>query len=221
MSNLEIWERVERSDPDFVKSVPYGGFKFSAIDAQSQLKRATEVFGPCGLGWGTRNERFNMIAVDPNDPHANMLVYQAEFFYTHNGQPGSFDIASDIELYERVKGEWKRVNDPVKKCRTDAVTKALSWLGFNSDVFLGKFDDQKYVQQLKQEKQVDVQRQNALATEQQQKSIQELAAQASLAGADFAAWLREKHNTSWSRLTAATADKVIDALTELVGKGAA
>ena len=34
---------------------------------------------------------------------------------------------------------------------TDFTTKALSKLGFNADIFLGKFDDTKYVQQMKQE----------------------------------------------------------------------
>ena len=32
---------------------------------------------------------------------------------------------------------------------TDAMTKAFSHLGMSADVFLGKFDDSKYVQTLK------------------------------------------------------------------------
>ena len=38
-----------------------------------------------------------------------------------------------------------------KKVRTDALTKGLSLIGFNSDVFEGKFDDNRYVQQMRQE----------------------------------------------------------------------
>ena len=34
---------------------------------------------------------------------------------------------------------------------TDAMTKAFSHLGMSADVFLGKFDDSKYVEQMKQE----------------------------------------------------------------------
>jgi len=37
----------------------------------------------------------------------------------------------------------------MKKATTDGITKCLSMLGFNADVFLGKFDDNKYVQELK------------------------------------------------------------------------
>ena len=39
----------------------------------------------------------------------------------------------------------------MKKCSTDALTKGLSALGFNADVFLGKFDDNKYVAKMTQE----------------------------------------------------------------------
>ena len=39
-------------------------------------------------------------------------------------------------------------NDVHKKLKTDALTKGLSELGFNSDIFEGKFDDNKYVQEM-------------------------------------------------------------------------
>ena len=36
-------------------------------------------------------------------------------------------------------------DDCIKKVATDALTKGLSKLGFNADVFMGRFDDNKYV----------------------------------------------------------------------------
>jgi hypothetical protein len=127
------------------------GRKFTAIDAHYQVLQATRMFGPCGQGWGTRNERFDVITADPTDPHFNLLKYQAELWYVHDGKEGRQEIAADIELFQNTRNGWKRMDDPVKKVRTDALTKGLSWLGFNADVFMGKFDDAKYVQQLKQE----------------------------------------------------------------------
>jgi hypothetical protein len=41
-------------------------------------------------------------------------------------------------------------DDFFKKVATDALTKGLSKLGFNADVFMGKFDDNKYVNSLKE-----------------------------------------------------------------------
>jgi len=42
--------------------------------------------------------------------------------------------------------------DAYKKASTDGLTKLLSHLGFNADVFLGMFDDNKYVAGLQKEK---------------------------------------------------------------------
>jgi hypothetical protein len=41
-------------------------------------------------------------------------------------------------------------DDAPKKALTDALTKALSHLGFNADVFMGMFDSNKYVKQLEE-----------------------------------------------------------------------
>jgi hypothetical protein len=38
-----------------------------------------------------------------------------------------------------------------KKIETDALTKAISKLGFNADIFLGKFDDVRYVAEMNAE----------------------------------------------------------------------
>jgi hypothetical protein len=44
-------------------------------------------------------------------------------------------------------------SDIFKKATTDALTKGLSVLGFNADVFLGLWDDNKYVQEQKRQEQ--------------------------------------------------------------------
>jgi len=214
---LRIWERVERSDPDFTKPVGFGGgFKFTAIDAQSQLKRATEIFGPCGLGWGTRNERFEMLTVDPSDPHYNLLCYQAQFWYRLDGEEASFDIAADIELFEKTKTDWRRVSDPMKKVRTDAVTKALSWLGFNADIFMGKFENQKYIDQLQQDKQAEL---KGLATSHQKDKITALAKGAGWNSEQLGIELKDK-GLSWGQLTGQQATALIAELQRLQPAGA-
>jgi hypothetical protein len=38
-----------------------------------------------------------------------------------------------------------------KKLETDALTKAISKLGFNADIFMGKFDDQRYLDEVNKE----------------------------------------------------------------------
>lgn len=216
-----IWDQVETTDPDMTERVNFGAFRFTTIDAMYQIRRATEVFGPCGQGWGLRNQKFEMLTVDPSDAHYNLMCFTAELWYIFEEKPGCVEIAADIELFENTKNGWKRTSDPMKKVRTDALTKGLSWIGFSADVFLGKFDDAKYVQNLQQHKRSEQQRQSQVATIEQLETIQALAHKLNLAGADFAQWLRESYNTSWNRLNNQTADKVIAGLRQLDGSNAA
>ena len=124
--NMEIWDQVCISDPSITKPIP-GAFKLTAIDAQSQIKRATEVFGPFGIGWGVEKESHNF--------GAERVYYTAVLWYKWDGQTGAVAICSD----------HKDGRDVMKCLQTDAITKGLSRIGFNSDIFEGTFDGNKYV----------------------------------------------------------------------------
>ena len=54
---------------------------------------------------------------------------------------GEFPISSSIKVMMGSKLD----DDCIKKVQTDAITKGLSRLGFNADVFMGRFDGNKYV----------------------------------------------------------------------------
>ncbi len=147
-NNMELWNAVCVTDPDVTKEVK-AGRKITAICAQSQIKRATELWGSIGNGWGVKDEKYGML---DNEMHNNFCVYTALLFYPD----GSIPIHADIEIIFS-SGKWKgRFNDDfTKKIATDALTKGLSLLGFNADIFEGKFDDNKYVAELKAQKMAD------------------------------------------------------------------
>ena len=133
-TNLGLWESVDTTDPEFTTKVNKRG-GFTAIGAQYQLKNATSLFGPFGLGFGVKNELYTPILND------TLIVYTATFFYKWDGVEGAFPISSSIKV---IMGS--RVDDDcIKKVATDALTKGLSKLGFNADVFMGRFDYNKYV----------------------------------------------------------------------------
>jgi hypothetical protein len=121
------------------------GFKLTAIDSQSQIKRATELWGPYGQGWGLNQIDFQLLPLKD----VTGIVCKAVFFYhTYDAADNvpecfEFPIAADM-AYDPSK-------DCVKKLQTECISKALSRLGFNSDVFEGKFDDNKYVEQMRKE----------------------------------------------------------------------
>ena len=136
-NKMRIWENVCTTDPNYTKYVNQRG-GFTAIDAQYQIMTATEQFGPMGWGWGVKDETFNFIE--------GMVIYQAILFY-HYGSDGDTIKENEIPLHSSIQIK----PDCVKSVATDALTKGLSKLGFNADVFLGKFDDNKYVNDLKKE----------------------------------------------------------------------
>ena len=130
---LDLWEAVDKTDFSATKKVEYGAHKFTSIDANWQRKQATEIWGPYGSTWGLKDLIWQM----PQVAGREVLVLYAKFYYPS----GEFEIASDMPLSDK-RGY---VKDSHKQLQTDVLTKALSYLGFSADVFMGKFDENKYV----------------------------------------------------------------------------
>ena len=140
MSNTKLWDSVEKTDPKFTKKVNQRG-GFTAIGAQYQVHKATEAFGPFGIGWGVKEESFQRYE------DTGLVLYQGTLWYKYGEDNGEVPIHSSIKYHAN-----SRVDDDfAKKVATDAMTKGLSKLGFNADVFMGLFDDNKYVSTLKKE----------------------------------------------------------------------
>lgn len=140
--NLKLWNSVEKTDPSYTKKANVRGNNITAIAPQYQIKIATEMFGPYGGKWGFKELKFDYSLV----PVSSVIVFEGLFFYPG----GEFPISSSIGAFT---DNAKKIADKdfAKKVETDALTKALSKLGFNADVFMGMFDDHKYVSDLKEE----------------------------------------------------------------------
>jgi len=141
--NMQLWESVETTDPNFTKKVNQRG-GFTAIGAQYQLRTATETFGPFGVGWGVRGETIEKWE------DVGLAVYQAHLWYYYTVDGHEVSELHEVPIHSSIKYHSNgRVDDDFfKKVATDALTKGLSKIGFNADVFMGKFDDNKYVNKL-------------------------------------------------------------------------
>ena len=133
-SNLTLWDAGSRTDPNDTKSVNKG-YQMTVIDAYSQIKKATELFGPAGVGWGWQVMRLEYTVTNQIATLIRLWHGNPEQFIEQWGQ---------CSLYVD-KAEKRKDDDCYKKCVTDGLTKCLSYLGFNSDIFLGTFDASKYV----------------------------------------------------------------------------
>jgi hypothetical protein len=133
---LRIWNAVCKTDPKHTKRVNQRG-GFTAIDAQYQIMEATRLFGPVGEGWGYTVGDYRI--------EGGMIVVPVTLW--HGKRENMFGpILGCAEMLGQ-----RPDRDAPKKAITDALTKGLSQLGFNADVFLGLFDDNKYVAEVTKE----------------------------------------------------------------------
>lgn len=133
--NMALWHAVETTDPRHTKKVNQRG-GFTAIGANYQIMKATEQWGPLGIGWG----------YDASDPLFHDCLVFVSVTLWHGDRANRFGPVHGGAEWKTSKGHLD--SDAPKKAGTDGLTKLLSQLGFNADVFLGRFDDNKYVENL-------------------------------------------------------------------------
>lgn len=138
MDNMELWNRVSKSDPKYLKPVSFGSRTFTAIDPMYQIKSVTEAFGSIGYGWGWDSEN-RMI----NMPNGDVAIVADVTVWTGDREHKFGPFPGCRKFFDATKG--RLAEDAPKMAVTDGLTKALSHLGFNADVFLGEHDGNKYV----------------------------------------------------------------------------
>lgn len=131
---MEIWDEV--TDPSWQKKTNNGRYTFTTIDPHHQLRRATELWGPYGEKWGIRNCNWTLWEAEPS---ASVLL-EADFFYP------SFEDGSEVSFEYAIDMKYIPGFDVCKRAMTSFRSKCLSQLGFNADVYEGKFDDPSYIE---------------------------------------------------------------------------
>jgi hypothetical protein len=141
MSNLDLWDKVKTTDPDYTKKVSFGR-SFTSISPQYQIMKATEQFGAYGSGWG-----FESCDMDFSQSEAlGLVLVKAVFFFVEGDKRNTFPINNSWPLKQSAKPDAKIDPDFIKKAETNTMSKALSKLGFSADIFMGEFDNPDYVQ---------------------------------------------------------------------------
>lgn len=142
-SNLEIWDKLRRVPPEHLKGFTRaGGFKGTAIKPMWSIHKMTEVFGPCGDGWGMDAPVFQLV------PSGNeLLVFCTVGVWADriNGAgPRVYGVGGDKVCVSGSNGP-RNDDEAFKKAYTDALTNALKLLGAGADVHMGLWDGNKYI----------------------------------------------------------------------------
>lgn len=155
MGNTDIWDTVQRTDPKYTKEFNRsGGFKGTATNATWLARRATETFGPMGIGWGitVKDESiFDGAPIPDSGTFERVHRVHIVLWYKWNGERGEIEHFGQTMLVGKNKYGPFTDEEAPKKSLTDAMTKALSLLGFASDIHMGLYDDSKYVSAVKEE----------------------------------------------------------------------
>jgi len=152
-NNLEIWDKVFKTDPNAVKPITGKSYKGSSPKPYWLIEQATRVFGAAGHGWGHDiiNHGFQQCGTDE-------VLHWAivEFWYIHDGKRCSVQhMGGTKAMYKTNAGKFMIDEDAPKKSVTDALVKAMSSVGFAGDIFSGRWDDSKYQQQAQEHHQAE------------------------------------------------------------------
>lgn len=164
-TNMRIWEQVQTTDTRYTKNAEVGGQKITSLNGTAMVMKATEVFGPVGIGWGWKvlEERFDdghEVFTGEGDKRICLgreigHTVKIQLWFTQDGQRGEVEQYGCTRYQYKTKYGMTTDGEAPKKSLTDAIKKALSMLGFSADVFLGMFDDVNYVQQLQAEQAIE------------------------------------------------------------------
>jgi hypothetical protein len=147
--NLWLWRLNETTPPSKTKPVSFGR-KFTATDTYYQIKRATETFGPVGIGWGWETED-EVVTAEGKEGSVSFAKCKVSLWYRDPRNPEVICRPGPVIGTNTMFLGGKPDDDAFKKATTDAITKSLSYLGFSADIFMGLYDDSKYVDKLRQQ----------------------------------------------------------------------
>ncbi|WP_438279668.1 hypothetical protein [Pseudomonas alabamensis] len=214
MSNMKIWDQVSTTDTRYTKKASVNGQSITSLNGTAMIMKATEIFGPAGIGFGWRvlEERFDSgyeVFSGEGDKRISLgftknHTVRIAFWFVLDGQRG------EIESYGCTKAVYKSSygvsndDEAPKKSLTDAIKKALSSLGFSADVFLGMHDDRSYVASLEDEQRIkDAEDKEAEIERQKQERLDYLKSTIELMqGAQSPNELKKIHDSAVRRLTA-------------------
>lgn len=164
-NNLYLWERGRKPDPDHLKWVGVGR-GYTTADAQYQIEKTTEIFGPYGAGWGIDNLEYEVIYGQGEQslnkttgeilpqaafPVPIMVILKGELWWKE--VTGCRELMNDKGIITATTMTevlipagrfplvtsmvWSQDSDLMKKVSTDLQSKALSKIGIDGDLFKG------------------------------------------------------------------------------------
>lgn len=134
MEKMDIYNRVRAVPDEAKKQISGGRLKgMTDINPMWRIKTLTELFGPCGIGWWTENERYTS---ENGTNGERAICCELDLFYMDDGKQSKplHGVGGALIVAKERNGD--RLDDEAwKKARTDAISVACKSLGIGADVY--------------------------------------------------------------------------------------
>ena len=133
--NMQIWDQVSKTPEEIIKQVKADdGKMLNSVDSIHRIKKATELFGAYGSTWGLKQTKHNQIQIN----NGLMIGTLEAVFFVDAGYAEEiieFEISTSTAIAIVRDGKLSVSTKYRKILETEAITKALSRLGFNADIY--------------------------------------------------------------------------------------
>lgn len=136
MDNLIIYNKFKEVPDNAKKPIQAGRLKGKTdINPMWRIKALTEVFGPCGTGWNTVNEKYSLIPVDATQEV--ICIYELDLVYRLESGKWSDPVhgVGGNMLVAKERGGLYANDEGIKMAKTDALSVAAKALGIGADVY--------------------------------------------------------------------------------------
>lgn len=141
MDNLHIYNAAREVPPEAQKQFNNGRFSGTDINPMWRIKKLTELFGPCGIGWyyEVLSERSERLTDD-----TLIAVVDLNLYIKHDGEWSKpiFGTGGN-QLISKTKNGVSTSDEGYKMALTDALSVACKALGIGANVYFQK-DTTKY-----------------------------------------------------------------------------
>lgn len=148
MDKLQHWNRFADIDPKYTKAISGKDYGGTSPNPQYVIRCLTELFGPVGKGFGW------VVLAEAFEPLGDTHLHWCRIRFWWRDEQGEHSVeeyGQTKAAYTTAKGIHRVDEDAPKKSLTDAIIKGASHLGIAANIFLGRWDDQKYVAQVNAE----------------------------------------------------------------------
>lgn len=143
INNKKIWDKCKRPPKHALKQIQAGTLKgMTDINPQWRYEVMTEMFGPCGTGWGYTVDKLWI-----QETGQEVLCFaQITAWYKDGETIHNIPGCGGSKLVEWFNDKkYARNNDEgFKMAITDALSTALKMLGVGADIYAGRWDGSKY-----------------------------------------------------------------------------